>query len=86
MALNKDILGQALYDFRSAFNGKTIDELETEFGSLEAARLAIAKGEAEIFINHIKDNAEGEYQTGSLVAGPNPVTKVSGVTIAVKIK
>jgi hypothetical protein len=86
MALNKDILGQALYDFRVGFNSKTIEQLETEFGSLEAARLAMAKGEAEIFINHIKDNAEGEYQNGSLVAGPNPVTRVGGITIAVKIK
>lgn len=86
MALDKDILGQALYDFRAGFNGKTIEELETEFGTLEGARLAMAKGEAEIFINHIKNNAEGEYQNGSLIAGPNPVTRVSGVTIAVKIK
>lgn len=86
MALNKDILGQALYDFRATFNNKTIEQLETDFGSLEAARLAEAKGEAEIIINHFKDNAEGEYQTGSLIAGPNPVTKVSGITVAVKIK
>jgi hypothetical protein len=86
MALNKDTLGQALYDFRTTFNNKTIEQLEAEFGNLESARLAAAKGEAEIIINHIKNNAEGEYQLGSLIAGANAVTKVSGVTVAVKIK
>jgi hypothetical protein len=54
MALNKDILGQALYDGRNLFANKTVDDLITEFGSLEAARLAAAKKDAEIIINHFK--------------------------------
>ena len=85
MALNKDILGTSLYNVRNSFNDKTIEELEALYGSLDQARLALAKAEAEVFINHLKDNAEGEYQTGSLVAGATPVTKVP-LTVAVKIK
>lgn len=85
MALNKDTLGLSLYNVRKTFNDKTIEQLEAEHGDLEGARLALAKAEAEVFINHLKDNAEGEYQTGSLVAGANPVTKVPA-TVAVKIK
>lgn len=85
MALNKDTLGTELYNVRAGFNDKTLDELIDQYGNLEAARLAMAKAEAEVIINHFKNNAEGEYQTGSLVAGANPVTKVPA-TIAVKIK
>ena len=85
MALDKDTLGLSLYNVRKTFNDKTIEQLEAEHGDLESARLALAKAEAEVFINHIKNNAEGEYQTGSLVAGANPVTKVP-LTVAVKIK
>ena len=84
MALDKEILGQALYDFRTAFNNKNIDDLIAEHGSMEAARLAFAKGEANVIIEHIKANAEGQYQNGTLVAGPSAVTKV-GVSVAVKI-
>lgn len=84
MALDKDILGQALYDFRTAFNNKNIDDLIAEYGTMEAARLAFAKGEANVIINHFKANAEGQYQTGTLTAGGQPVVKV-GVSVAVKI-
>jgi hypothetical protein len=79
MALDKDILGQALYDARNAFNDKTMNELLVTYESLDGIRLAVAKADAEVIINHIKQYAEGKYQAGTLVAGPNPVT-ASGAT------
>ncbi len=85
MALNKDILGTALYNFRSGFNDKTIEEIELTFGNIETARLELAKGEAEIIIDHFKNNAEGEYQAGTLIAGANAVTRV-GTTANIKLK
>jgi hypothetical protein len=84
MAMDKDILGQALYDARSVFNDKTMDELVITYGSLEGVRLAIAKIDAEVIINHIKDHAEGKYQAGTLTAGATVVTGV-GVNAAIKI-
>ena len=85
MALDKDILGQALYDYRTAFNNKTVDQLSATYGNIEAARLACAKGEAEIFINHFKNNAEGEYQAATLTAGNIAVTRV-GISANIKLK
>ena len=54
MPLNKDILGLALYNGRLEFNDKTLDELIATYGSLENARIAAAKKDAEIIINHFK--------------------------------
>jgi hypothetical protein len=54
MALDKDILGQAIYDVRVIFSNKTYQQLVTTYGTMEAARLAAAKAEAEVIINHIK--------------------------------
>lgn len=55
MALNKDVLGQMLYDARTNFCDKTLDELKQLYGnSLNAIRLAAAKADAEAIINHIK--------------------------------
>lgn len=84
MPMNKDVLGLALYNVRKSYSDKTINQLIDEFGSLEAARLAQAKEEAEQIINHITNEAAGIYQSGSLVAGANPVTRV-GNSITVKI-
>lgn len=52
MALNKDILGTALYNTLDAFNDKDIDET----GDIEAARLAFCKALANEVINHIKSS------------------------------
>lgn len=84
MPMNKDVLGTALYNVRKKYSDKTIDEIKDEFGSLDQARLAQAKEEADEIINHIKNEADGIYQSGSLVAGANPVNRV-GSTITVKI-
>jgi hypothetical protein len=84
MALDKDILGQALYDARAAFNEKTMDQLLAIHGDIETARLAACKIDADVIINHIKQYAEGKYQAGTLIAGANAVTAV-GVTIPIKI-
>ncbi|MFT3750971.1 MAG: hypothetical protein QM768_21840 [Agriterribacter sp.] len=50
MALNKDILGLALYTKAKELNDKTPDEI----GDLEAARKAFWQAVAEEVINHIK--------------------------------
>ena len=85
MALNGDQLGQELYNLRQTFNDKTFAQLEQQYGSIEEARLEMCKAEATLIVNHFKNNAEGIYQTGSLIAGPNPVTKVGAVPVAVKL-
>lgn len=85
MALNATDLGTALYNFRNSFNNKTVEELIQAYGTIEAARLQSCIGEAEVIINYLKNNAEGVYQNGSLIAGPNPVTKV-GTTVAIKLQ
>ncbi|HMO63293.1 MAG TPA: hypothetical protein PKC39_14505 [Ferruginibacter sp.] len=57
MALNKDILGEALHAIRQDFNEKSIEELLQMYNTMEAARLAYSKKEAEVIINHFKNNA-----------------------------
>jgi hypothetical protein len=84
MALNKDTLGQALYDTRLEWLNRDIDSVLQEYGTLEAARLAMCKAEAEVIINHIKNNADGVYQTGTLVAGANAVTPTAPVAIKIQ--
>lgn len=75
MALSKDILGQDMYDMREEFfNNKTLDEILMMYGSLEAARLAACKKEAEIIINHFKTNVVLNIPGTGLTAGPTPVT------------
>lgn len=86
MALNKDILGQALYDGRAQFNNKTLDELNMIYGTLEDIRLAMAKVDAEVIINHIKQYGEGKYQAGTLTAGPTAVTPVGATPTVIKIQ
>lgn len=54
MALNKDVLGLALYNSRKLFDDMTIEEIEAQYGSIEGARLAACIGDAEAIINHIK--------------------------------
>jgi hypothetical protein len=52
MALNKDVLGVALYNARNVFNDKTLEELITQYGSLGGVRLAMAKADAKEIIDH----------------------------------
>lgn len=56
MPLNKDSLGTAIYNVRQAFNDKSMEDLLTEYGTFEDARLAEAKKEAEAIIDHFKAN------------------------------
>lgn len=58
MSLNKDILGQLLFDVRNTFNNRTMDDLIAQYGTLDAVRLAICKADAEAIISHIKDYAD----------------------------
>jgi hypothetical protein len=76
MALNKDVLGQALYDVRASFSNKTLSELG---GDLEAAKLSLAKAEADAIIAHFKANALLNVPGTGLVAPPSggPVTGAS---------
>ena len=80
MALNKDILGQALMDATAPFNNKTADQLIATYGSIEAARLAGFKAQAEAFINHFKNNAVLSVPGAGLTAGGDAVmgTSTSG--------
>jgi len=57
MPLSKDVLGAALKSARDSFNNKTQEQLIDEYGSLDAARLAQAKAEADEIIKHFKNNA-----------------------------
>ena len=74
MALNADILGQALYDVRQAFSDQTYDEIIALHGTLEAARLAEAKQEATVIINHFKTAAKLTVPGTGLTAGATAVT------------
>lgn len=58
MALNKDVLGLALKNARDAFNDMDNDSIIATYGSLDAARLAMAKADAEEIINHFKNNIQ----------------------------
>lgn len=72
MALNKDILGTALYNKASNFNDKSID-------NIDQARRDFWKAMAEEIINHIKTNATLNVPgTGLTTAsGGGPVTGLS---------
>lgn len=54
MALDKDVLGQLLYNTRNFFSNRTYDDLIEEYGTIEAVRLAACKAEAETIIDHFK--------------------------------
>lgn len=54
MALNKDVLGQALYDRLLFFTNKDIGDI----GDIEAARLAFCKDLADVVIQHIRTAAQ----------------------------
>jgi hypothetical protein len=84
MALNKDILGTALFNYRQTFNNKTANDLITTHGNLDNARLEFAKGEAEIIIEHFKTYAVGIYQAASLTAGATAVTSIATPNIKIE--
>lgn len=54
MALDKEILGQNLFDAEQQFNDKTPDEL----GDINEARLNFWKVMAQTIIDHFKSNGE----------------------------
>jgi len=85
MALNKDILGEALHNARKVFSDKTINELINEYGSLDNVRKAQAIADADALIKHFQQHAEGKYQAGTLTAGGTGVTSV-GVNPAIKLQ
>jgi hypothetical protein len=72
MALNKDILGTALYTRAGNFNNKDIE-------NIEQARQDFWKAIAEEIVNHIKTNATLNVPGTGLTtaAGGGPVTGVS---------
>lgn len=79
MALDKDILGTALYNVRSNFSNQSANDLITTYGSMEAARLAAAKAEADVIINHFKTNSLLTIPSLGFIsaAAGQPVTGVS---------
>ncbi len=52
MALNKDILGAAIYAVRKTYSSKTAPQLIAQYGSFEKAQLAMATDEADAIIKH----------------------------------
>lgn len=58
MALNADILGEAMYNARNDFNNRPMDELLETYGNMEGVRLAADKAVATAIINHITTSAE----------------------------
>lgn len=77
MAMDKDILGLALYNSRNVFSNLTTDQLIATYGTLEAARLAACKAEAEVFINHVQAYAKPQVPGAGLTAGATAVTGTS---------
>lgn len=76
MPLNKDVLGLALYTRRNAFCDMDMDEILMMYTTLDNARLAMAKADAEEIINHFKTNIEINIPAAGLVSvsGGGPVT------------
>lgn len=80
MALNKDVLGAALFAKRNAFCNKTRTELLALYGDDDGIRLAACKEDAEAIIDHIK--AAGVVPALGLIApnGGGPVTGQTTIT------
>lgn len=76
MALNKDILGLALHNRRLDFCDKTYDQLIATYGSMDNARLEMAKADADEIIKHFKNNIQITIPAlGLISASPgSPVT------------
>lgn len=78
MALDKNILGMALHNMRNEFfNNKTEQELITQYGSMDNARLEGCKKEAEVIIDHFKNYAVLNVPGTGLTAGATVVTGLS---------
>jgi len=77
MALNKDILGQLLFDARNQFCDKSPEELLQMYGSWPAIRLAACKADAEAIIQHLQTDAALSVPGTGLQAGQVPVTGTS---------
>lgn len=71
MALNGDDLGTAINAARNSFNGLTIDQVNTTYGSIGAMRLAMAKAEGNAIVNYFKSN--GVIVPGSFSNSGGPV-------------
>lgn len=72
MALNKDILGQALYDVEVQYNDADIDDAD-----LPAKRLEMNVKMAEVIINHFKANIKITIPGTGLTVGSTAVTGTS---------
>lgn len=73
MALNKDVLGAALYNRAGSYNDKDIQ-------NIEQARQEFWKGVAEEIINHIKSSATLNVPGTGLTTPPGGGA-VTGVSI-----
>lgn len=80
MALNKDVLGLALYNSRAPFMNKNLDEIIATYGTLEAYRLEVAKADADEIIKHFKNNIQITIPGAGLVA-PGGGGAVTGASI-----
>lgn len=80
MALNKDVLGMALYNRRVAFSDMDMDALVATYGSLEGARKAMAKADADEIIKHFIANITIKIPGTGLVA-PSGGGVVTGIAV-----
>jgi len=76
MALDKDILGQALYNALVDYNNKTSDVI----GDIETARLAFCKAMANEIINHFKTYSTLNIPGSGLLA-PSGGGAVTGASV-----
>lgn len=77
MALDKDILGAALYSREQTYNDQAPDVL----GDLAAARLDFWKAMADEIINHFKTYGQLATTGKGLTAGSNAVIGTSATNI-----
>lgn len=74
MALDKDILGTALYNTAQNWN-------DQQFADINVSRQAFWKAIAEVIINHFKVNGVVVVPGTGLTAGADPVTGIANGTI-----
>ncbi len=74
MAMDANILGEALFTARDIFDNKTHDELIEEYGSDDAIRLACCKADAAAIITHLQTYGTLNVPGTGLFTSDGPVT------------
>ena len=77
MALDKNILGQAIYTALGVFDNLPSDQLIQQYGSIEQARQAMCVALAGSIIDHFTSAGVLTVPGTGMVAGSSPVTGTS---------